>query len=228
MLHSTVRKLIVWSAGLALAGPSSSVWAETKLGDAPANVAASAAPLSAVQQAKILEESRKVKTNLELWPQRVRAKLAEVKLRLDSLDLQQIKSQRIVVADFEELLETVDEEAEAIEQAWTSVKGEFSLWRDAVKQAPDSYRAVAAVFEAKAAELDDETLKIHYADFALASHKLAKKYEEKSRHMASQQLDIERQMAFVGKSREFIKHVRLFLAAVPATEEGLEVEAFCE
>lgn len=223
-----IRNIGLVAALSVLSSARSAVRAETQVRDSASVERASSGPLTSARQAKILEDSRKLKTNLELWPERVRAKLDAVKLRLDTLDLQQIESQRLVVGDFEEVLELVDEEAAAIEQAWTSVKGEFSLWQDAVAQAPDSFRAVAAVFEAKAAKLDDATLKSHYADFASASRKLAKKYEDKSSQMATQQLEIEWQMEFVGKSREFIKDVKSFLATVPATEEGLEVEVFCK
>jgi hypothetical protein len=207
---------------------ASVVQAESEVRESASIERAASAPLSAAGHSQILQQSHKIKANLELWPERVRAKLDAVKLQLDSLDLKQIESQRLLVGDFEELLDLVDEEAGAIEEAWASVKGEFSLWRDAVSQAPESFQAVASVFEAKAADVDDATLKLHYADFASASRSLAKKYEEKSSAMATQQREIERQMAFVGKSREFIKDVKSFLAAVPATEEGVEVEVFCK
>jgi hypothetical protein len=192
-----------------------------------AGASASVRAMRADERATVLEESRKVKANIDLWSQRIHGKLAEVKKRLDALDLHEIDSERVFVDDFAEILDDLDGEARAIEQAWSTVRGEYGLWREALAKAPDSYRAVAAMFESKAAEHDDASLKLHYADFAAVAHKFAKRYENKSSQAAEGQLQLERQMVFVGRSRELIRDITSLLETVPATDEGVEVAIFC-
>src|SRR5689334_11095080 len=145
MFRKTVKNSMLLLLGLVLAGASSIVRAEVKSPKVATEIAATAVPLNAADEDTILRQAKKVKNDLEIWPVRVQEKLAQVKESLDSLDLQEIKMQRGAVNDFEELLEVVDTEAEAIEDAWGSVKGELALWRDAVTKAPDSFRALASV-----------------------------------------------------------------------------------
>ncbi|MBS0202908.1 MAG: hypothetical protein JSS49_08430 [Planctomycetes bacterium] len=173
-----------------------------------------------------LEHSRKVRANLEMWPERVRRRLTEAEQRLKGLDLKEIKTQKMFAQDFDEILQDLDEEALAIQDAFGKITTDLLLYREAVAQAPASFRGVAAAFEKKATESDDLSLKGHYADFAATSHKLAERYEAKYKTLITLEKELATKLQFVAKSRIFIADVKDFISTIPATEEGLEVEAF--
>lgn len=223
----TIKTVIFIAVAYAMAHVPLAAWADPAQ-EPRVKTAASSAPISSDRQADLLEQSRKVKSNLDLWPTRVKGKLQEVSRQLETFDVREITSQRIALDDFAELLDMIDEGAAAIEESWADVKGEFALWRDAVTKAPDSFRALSSMYEATAAGEDDETLKLHYADLASASRKLAEYYEKQSRELDGQQQEIQRKVAYVGRSRTYIKRVKEFLATVPATAEGADVQAFCQ
>lgn len=187
-----------------------------------AEVTAAPAPVDPIEQ------SRKIKANLEMWPQRVRDRLTEANTRLKGLDFQQIKTQRLFASDFMEILEDLDEEASALQDSFSKVTTDLVLYREAVAQAPASFRALATAFEQKATENDDESLKIHYADFSAVSRSLATRYEAKHKTLLTLEKNLADKMAFVTKSRKFILDVREFISTIPSTEEGLEVERFVE
>lgn len=173
-----------------------------------------------------IEQSRKVRANLEMWPERVRHRLAEAEQRLKGLDFQEIKTQKLFAQDFHEILTDLDQEAAAIQEAFSSVTTDLELYREAVAQAPASFRSVATAFEQKALENQDPSLKGHYADFSSTSRNLAQRYEDKHKSLVSLEKELKEKLIFVTKSREFIADVKDFVSTIPATEEGLEVEAF--
>jgi hypothetical protein len=110
-----------------------------------------------------IEQSRKIRANLEMWPDRVHRRLAEAEQRLKGIDLREIQGPVLLAQDFEEILSDLDEEAAAIQDAFGKITTDLTLYQEAVAQAPASFRAVGAAFEKKAADCDDPVLMEHYA-----------------------------------------------------------------
>lgn len=245
MRYAKVKNLVVLLSALALANMASVVRAETKVRksapQAAVNVGVEAAVEklelaasasvrgpAATEEERILSEAKKIKSDLEIWPARLREKLSAVKERLESVDLEDLKAQPPVLKDFDELLDLVDGDAAAIESAWEGIRGEFTLWQQAVSRAPASYRELAGLYERKAGEEDDAVLKIQYSNLRASSLKLADRYATQATQMDAQRQEMEQKVAFVSKSRVFVKHARAFLSAVPDSQAGADVEAFAQ
>ncbi|MFN0054001.1 MAG: hypothetical protein ACKV0T_17620 [Planctomycetales bacterium] len=175
-----------------------------------------------------LEQSKKLKADLEVWPERVRKQLAAIEAKLQGMDLKQVRAERMLADDFAEVLGRLDDEAQLIEESYAGITPILGRWREAVEKSPLVFRALGAAFDEKAAESDEKDLKTHYADFASAARTLAGKYDQKAKTLATLETDLQRKLQYVGKSRKFIGDVRQFLAAIPASEEAIEVERFAK
>jgi len=172
------------------------------------------------------QQSQKIKANLEVWPERMARRLAEANQRVTELDLKEIKAHRMLVQEFGTILDDIDEEAAAIQDAFSKVTTDLKLYQEALVQAPASFRAIAVAFETKATASDDITLKENYADFAAVSRSMANRYEARSKSLVTTERDIQDKIIFVAKSRVFISDVKQFLSTIPANEAGIEVERF--
>lgn len=171
-------------------------------------------------------QSQKIKANLEVWPDRMARRLTEANQRVTELDLKEIKAHKMLVQEFGAILDDIDEEAAAIQDAFSKVTTDLKLYQEALAQAPQSFRSIAAVFEAKASTCDEITLKENYADFAGVSRSLANRYEARAKTLVTTERDIQDKVVFVAKSRVFIADVKQFLAQIPANESSLEVDRF--
>jgi len=223
MNTNLVKTFVMATAFAGVAVSHESVRADLPTPRSEARPVASETPSTMVDP---IEQSRKIRANLEMWPDRVHRRLAEAEQRLKGIDLREIQGQVLLAQDFEEILSDLDEEAAAIQDAFGKITTDLTLYQEAVAQAPASFRAVGAAFEKKAAECDDPVLMEHYADFASTSRSLALRYEEKHKFLLALERDLESKLKFVARSRAFISDVKSFLSTIPKTEEGIAVESF--
>ena len=228
-MNMNIVKIVVMATALALAmGRQETVRADLPAPRSEAKPVVATESLPSVVEPVVdpMEQSRKIRANLEMWPQRVHRRLMEAEQRLKGIDLREIQGQVLLAQDFEEILADLDEEAAAIQDAFGKITTDLKLYQEAVAQAPASFRAVAAAFEKKASDCDDPVLKGHYADFATTSLSMAARYEEKHKFLVALERDLEAKLKFVARSRAFIGDVKSFLSTIPKTEEGIAVESF--
>lgn len=166
---------------------------------------------------------RQVKDNIELWENRVRAKLQQVDRIVGGLDLRQIQAQKMAVDSLIEVLDQLDEEARSIISAHQQVQPDLKLYREALLKAPSVFQRIADNLEKRASDHKSTLLKTGYADFATEARKLAAKYEAQAAGVGDLEADVAKKMAVVQESREFISDVRELLKAIPASH-GIETE----
>lgn len=173
--------------------------------------------------AAFAQEKESVRANIELWESRIRTKMADVDQVLKGLDVKKIEGQRIAIGAIDELLQAIDEEAQAILEAQERVAPDLKLYRQALLKAPDVFRQCAAKLDERAEGRKSMLLKEAYADFAAEARKLAGVYEAKAKSIDALEASIAQKMEFVVESREFIQDARELLAAIP-TDNGLQTE----
>lgn len=171
------------------------------------------------------DRGKEVRANVELWEERVRNKLAAIDKMLQGPQgsLQKIEAQKIAKETLNELLDDLEDEAVAIIEAHGSVEPDLRLYRQALMQAPQVFRAMADAFDDKAEKETDLFFKEGYVDFSAAARKLADSYETRVAGLDAVERDLAAKMTFVHKGRKFTADVREFLNAVP-TDYGLETE----
>lgn len=172
-------------------------------------------------------EKQQVRANVELWENRVRAKLQQVDRIVTGLDLRQIKTQKMAVDSLIDVLNQLDEEARSIIAAHEQVKPDLKLYREALLKAPGVFKKIADNLDKRATENKSTLIKTGYAEFASEARKLAARYEAQAAGVENLEVEVAKQMAVVQESREFISDVRELLRAIPASH-GIETQKLVE
>lgn len=215
-IQQSVRKMTL-GVGI-IAAAAGSAWAQSDTTEVrPSDLRPSS------DSDSIAEQKEEVKASIELWEQRVHAKILQIDQILKGLDLKQIQAQKIAVTALMEILDDLDEEAQAIIAASNHVAPDLKLYREALERAPDLFRKIADTLEKRAGEKKSSFLKEAYADFASEARELANTYEAKAAGIGTLQADVAKKLEFVHESREFIADVHELLDAIPA-DHGLQTE----
>ena len=168
-----------------------------------------------------------VKSRVETWEARVNKKLEKLN-QLAQTDLHPLKTQRVAVDEARELLTEMDQEASAILQAWDESQTDLRMYRQALAQAPAIFERIGNELEKKAETVHSRELAGAYADFAGSARKLAASYVDRSKHMDGLELKLVDWTKFVAESRQFSRDVGALLDAIPATAEGVKIEALVD
>jgi hypothetical protein len=207
-------------AMLVVVGAAASAHAQPKPSEA---VGVAPLPVRA-QPENVFERAKTVKANLSVWSERMGKSMQDLDQLRGKLDLRQVDAQKLVRDDIRSVLGDVRIEAEAILAARDRFTLDFRLYRQAVRQAPGAFEAIAKEFERKASQEPDLFLREQYADFAKIANKLAKHYAERLKKLDALEIDTAKKMALVERSVPFCNDLERFVDALPATKEGLEVE----
>lgn len=164
-----------------------------------------------------------VRSNIEIWQERVRKRLETIERMATALDLRKIESQKIAVEELQNILRDLDEEAKQIIDAHSGLGPDLKLYRQALEAAPGVFHQIANELEQRATSTKSNILQQNYADFASQSHKMAESYVGRAKGIDGLEADLAKRMEFVVESRVFISDVQGFLAAVP-TQGGVETE----
>jgi ribosomal protein L10 len=168
-----------------------------------------------------------MRANIELWEDRVEAKIEKLVKSLQGLDLKKIQNQKITVDELQSILDELDEEAQAILNAHGQLGPDLKNLREALSKAPAVFRAIGEKLAKRASETKSQELKEAYADFASEAQALAVTYEKRSAGAGNLDKDLAKKMELVKDSRVFITDVREFLDAVPTTH-GIPTEKLIE
>lgn len=183
--------------------------------------------LSEKNHQETMLEANLMKSALKTWQDRVVSKQVKINQILAALELDKLANEIRLKQNMLQLLELLDHEAAAIEQAFEEVTPDMRHYVKALNEAPDVYMQIAANFDRFAHETDDALFKTLYADFATDSRKLSKYYTSRATDVTALSGHIESQMKVVRESRVFVKRVSEYVRALP-TNYGLETERFAE
>jgi hypothetical protein len=174
-----------------------------------------------------LDRGEKIRKQVEKWEDRVRNKIDAVAKSFQDLDLRKIEVQQLSRERFEEILDDLEEESEAILRGFADVQPDVKQLREALLKAPGIFRQIATEFEETATKTEDEFFREAYIDLAVASKKMAANCELKAKAMDALERELQSKLKFVQTSQDFCQNIRRFLRTLPV-EPGATTEKWIE
>jgi hypothetical protein len=164
-----------------------------------------------------------VKTNIELWEQRVNQKMEHINQILKGVDLRTLEGQKLAKEAMIELLDDLADQAGAIIAAHGELGPDLRLYREALLKAPEVFGKISEKMAAKANTTASPLLKAAYADLSSEARQLGSTFGQRAKSVDGVEREMSEKMSLVYESQVFISDARELLNAIP-TDHGFESE----
>lgn len=178
----------------------------------------------------LMKQLGETKESLDTWHSRVLAKQAYLNQvldhsSLDALDLSKLKAEADSKQAMSDLLELLDDEAEALETAYEALAPNLVHYRRATVEAPTKYEQYSKQWDNFAHEANDPSMKELYANWADTARSMAKSYSERGSEVDKYAETIDEKMQLISASRVFFERIQEFIEVMPS-DIGLEIAQF--